>query len=140
MNFAAKCCILSMNADHVLASLPHIRFRYIRNVALVLAHLAVLGLQSSHKFYRLSNIHRTYTRASNHPQPVSRSGENEESVRKPLLDRRFSYEHVFCLFTPPSRLPFVAEDHQGALHYKSYYAKPDSQPCNLRGPPVGQAI
>lgn len=128
-----------------MLAIRHTSLRYFCNFLLILAHVSILGSRSNHKYYRLSNIHRTGTSyfaravAPNRIQQPSRSGWARES-KGLLLDKRFSPEHAFCLFNPLFSHPVMVGKSWADHLHRPMFAGSTAQPWSPRGPPAAGLI
>src|SRR6185437_6302855 len=119
-----------------------IRRKYVkraRNGVLIIAHLAVLGLQFYYGYYQFFG-HSTYrslflshSTTATHSIRHSRIGWDKNSRRALLLDKRFAHEHVWCCPTPFFFLPFQADDQQRSFCSSRIYARMGWLRLFLRG-------
>lgn len=111
---------------------------------LLIAHLALLGLQSYYKYYQFSNFPAVKTvqyakSAAIHAQLPSLP-EGRQEFRRMLLDKRFASGPIFYFSFPFFSLPITVNAPKGILYCKRIHARVTSHTYCLRGPPDGLPI
>jgi hypothetical protein len=128
--------------------MSEIRRKYAKRVRtgmLIIAHLAVVGLQfyyGYYQFFGFSAYRPLYaTRLAQKKQSIrpSRAGWDKYSHKALLLDKRFAHEHVWCCPFPFFFLPLRADDPKQAICCSRIHAWTGWLRLFLRGPPDDQA-
>jgi hypothetical protein len=117
-----------------------------RNGALIMAHVAVLGLQFYYGYYQFfglstyRSLYFSHSLTATHSIASSRVGWDKNSRRALLLDKRFSHEHVWCCPAPFFFLPYQATEQKRSVCRSQIHAHTAWLRLLLRGPPNGHTI